>query len=118
MDMSDAFNNYCLNCDQLCAANAIYCSSQCRDKDGHHPVPNLDVCSADIVSPLLTPSLYLHHQQAQELVESPLLLPLNLNDTSMDNLVLNYSVNSLLQSTKVPNLSTSQNYRLWLTGSI
>lgn len=115
MEMSDAFNNYCISCDQLCAANAIYCSPQCRDKDEHNHVTNLDVANADIVSPLLTPSLYQQQHQVHELAASPLLLPSNLNDADMDDLVLNYSVN-LLQPSKVPSLSTSQNYRLWLTG--
>ena len=102
--MSDAFNNYCISCDQLCAANAIYCSPQCRDKDEHNHVTNLDVANADIVSPLLTPSLYQQQHQVHELAASPLLLPSNLNDADMDDLVVDWSHVSITRK-EVPHVA-------------
>lgn len=101
--MSDAFNSFCISCDQLCAHNSVYCLDACRLKDLE------SIASVkDMMSPLLTPSLY--HTQPEELIklsESPLLLPATFDPRPMSTLSLNYTQKALA--------STSHNYRLWLT---
>lgn len=113
MEMSDAFNNYCITCDKLCSPYAVYCSSQCKEKDENQSNSILQSCQHDIASPLLTPSLYQNTHPSPEPVDSPFLLPSNVNDTDVREFSLNYSVS---QPVKVPVASTLQNYRLWLTG--
>lgn len=118
--MSDAFNNYCIACDQLCSPHSVYCSESCRERDEHPQASSLNL--ADIVSPLLTPSLYQPLSDSgldvgstlttQELNNSPLLLALDVKDSDVRDFNLNYSVSQapLLG----PLASTSHNYRLWL----
>lgn len=117
--MSDAFNNYCIACDQLCSPSSVYCSQSCRERDEHSHASPLNL--AELVSPLLTPSLYqlLTEQDSfeerafttQELNNSPLLLAANGEDNVRD-LSLNYSVSQA--PVLGPLASTSHNYRLWL----
>lgn len=116
MDMSDAFNNYCITCDQLCLPYAVYCSTQCKEKDEHQLASILQAGKHDIVSPLLTPSLYQNNQHvpSPEPCDSPFLLPSNVNDSDVRDFSLNYSVSQA--PVRVPVASTLQNYRLWLTG--
>ncbi|SGZ50877.1 CIC11C00000002380 [Sungouiella intermedia] len=114
MDMSDAFNNYCITCDQLCLPYAVYCSNQCKEKDEHQLATLLQSCNHDIVSPLLTPSLYQPQQISHELGDSPLLLPSSMSNTDVQEFSLNYLVSQA--PSRVPATSTLQNYRLWLTG--
>ncbi|GBL48709.1 hypothetical protein ACI3LY_000894 [Candidozyma auris] len=122
--MSDAFNNYCIACDQLCSPNSVYCSTTCRERD-EHPLASSLKCS-DIVSPLLTPSLYQSSAESDsasdvgssllttsELNNSPLLLATDSKEADVRDLNLNYSV-SQSQPSLGPSASTSHNYRLWL----
>lgn len=118
--MSDAFNNYCIACDQLCSPHSVYCSDSCRERDEHPQESSLKL--ADIVSPLLTPSLYQPLSDSalesaslfttQELNNLPLLLALEMKESDVRDFSLNYSVSQapLLG----PLASTSHNYRLWL----
>lgn len=122
--MSDAFNNYCIACDQLCSPNSVYCLTTCRERD-EHPLASSLKCS-DIVSPLLTPSLYQLSAESDsasdvgssllttsELNNSPLLLATDLKEADVRDLNLNYLV-SQSQPLLGPLALTSHNYRLWL----
>lgn len=113
--MSDAFNSYCITCDQLCSQNSVYCSEQCRDQDEHQSASILKN-NSDIVSPLLTPSIYQHQPASHELNNLPLLLPTNINDAEVRDFSLHYLVSQPAATMKGPLASTSHNYRLWLTG--
>ncbi|ABN65412.1 predicted protein [Scheffersomyces stipitis CBS 6054] len=151
--MSDlAFNNYCLTCDKLCSQNSIYCSDECRAVDEfnssniiaqntQHELERTSVSSnEELVSPLLTPSLYQHYNQQQniDVNSSPLLLSTNHSTQAsrdLDYFDLNYSVKSKtnyalstattastsgtdLISAAVAIPSTSHNYRKWLTACL
>lgn len=114
--MSDAFNSYCITCDQLCSQNSVYCSDSCRVNDEHQSATILRTYSDNVVSPLLTPRFFQQQQNSHELNNSPLLLPSNnLEDSDVRGFSLNYAV-SLQSGVKGALASTSHNYRLWLTG--
>lgn len=120
MDLSNAFNNYCITCDKLVGQNFVYCLSQCREKDESQLISILQSCNANIVSPLLTPSLYHQSQHLPEggVIGLPLLLPESIHSEDVKDFSLNYSVSqpaSNQTQTKYGS-STSLNYRLWLTG--
>lgn len=112
---SEAFNSFCITCDQLCSESSVYCSDECRVKDEHKLSSILQSCTADIASPLLTPSFYQQAPLAE--VHSPLLLPASYNDESANvrDFSLNYSLSVPLSQGRAI-ASTSQNYRLWLSG--
>lgn len=113
--MSDAFNNFCISCDQLCPQNLAYCSDKCRLND-ETSTQNI-IASTDIVSPLLTPSLYNNNQHTPEIMDlstSPLLLPTKISEDDVKEFKLNYLVSQPLLL--IPLALTSHNYRLWLTG--
>ncbi|OBA23127.1 hypothetical protein METBIDRAFT_35559 [Metschnikowia bicuspidata var. bicuspidata NRRL YB-4993] len=115
---SDAFNSYCITCDQLCSENTVYCSQACKEQDEQQSSSILQSVNADIASPLLTPSLYQQNQYfpLAESIGSPLLLPTSLrSEANMADFSLNYSISQPLSQNKVIS-STSQNYRLWLSG--
>lgn len=115
MDMSDAFNNYCISCDKLCLPSSVYCCQECRTQDERQLISILQSCNADMTSPLLTPSLYQPQSQLPEThISSPLLLPNNINDADVRDFSLHYNVSlPVLVASATP---ASQNYRLWLTG--
>lgn len=114
VEMSDAFNNYCITCDQLCLPYAVYCSAQCKEKDEHQLANLFQSCNQTIVSPLLTPSICQPQSMSPELGDSPLLLPSGTSNTDVQEFSLNYSVSQA--PPRVQATSTLQNYRLWLTG--
>ncbi|KAK6205349.1 uncharacterized protein RJT21DRAFT_111874 [Scheffersomyces amazonensis] len=151
--MSDlAFNNYCLTCDKLCSQNSIYCSEECKSideynavniisqhqqgqevqtmKNHHRNISQSTIASDNLVSPLLTPSLYQHSSNSYlDINSSPLLLTNSAKvqpSKDLDYFDLNYSVNSKTNYTlsssnsdimsTVP--STSHNYRKWLTACL
>ncbi|KAK6457713.1 uncharacterized protein RJT20DRAFT_125542 [Scheffersomyces xylosifermentans] len=150
--MSDlAFNNYCLTCDKLCSQNSIYCSEECKTVDEfnstnilsqHNEQQSNSIVSSteELVSPLLTPSLYQHYSQHQHLDvnNSPLLLSTNNYNQAtatkdLDYFDLNYSVKSKTNYAIATNASssnadlitaaaaipsTSHNYRKWLTACL
>ncbi|CAN3365721.1 hypothetical protein DICA4_E27600 [Diutina catenulata] len=109
--MSEAFDNYCLTCNQLCGSTSVYCSDECKEQD-HYPAGHHD---SHLVSPLLTPSFnaasgespspLLCYQLAPpvESVEALNLYTVSLNPTTS---------NSSLQSGAS---AVSDNYRKWLT---
>ncbi|KAI5963311.1 uncharacterized protein KGF55_003103 [Candida pseudojiufengensis] len=159
--MSDfAFNNYCIQCDQLCPTNSVYCSETCKNQEIQSSILELKKqkesisynhnhsststsesstnSSTELVSPLLTPALYLQQQQqlynnSQLSISSPLLLSQSNEDedfsssNDLNYFDLNYSINSNINyttnndqtSNKNSNEelinSTSHNYRKWLT---
>lgn len=115
MDLSNAFNNYCITCDKLVGQNFVYCLSQCRDKDEGQLTASLHTYTGDIVSPLLTPSLY-HQSHSEGAIGLPLLLPESIRDEDVRDFSLNYSVSQPAPVLAESHLSTSLNYRLWLTG--
>lgn len=100
--MSEAFNNYCLNCDQLCLLNLVYCLEECRSHDS---------CEQHVVSPLLS-----YHRG----VELP--LPLmgytlaTLNEPVDDFNLYTVSLDSLnnMSSIDFGALAVLDNYRKWL----
>ncbi|KAF8004907.1 hypothetical protein HF325_000364 [Metschnikowia pulcherrima] len=115
---SDAFNSYCITCDQLCSDNSVYCSHECREKDEQQSNSLLQSFNADMALPLLTPSLY-QQPQSMPLAETiglPLLLPRSFHsEANLADFSLNYSLSQpILQGKAIA--STSQNYRLWLSG--
>ncbi|GEQ69229.1 hypothetical protein JCM33374_g2900 [Metschnikowia sp. JCM 33374] len=115
---SDAFNSYCITCDQLCSDNSVYCSHECKEKDEQQSSSILQSFNADIVSPLLTPSLYHqpHNMPVAETIGSPFLLPASVHgDSGLADFSLNYSISQPMSQNKTIS-STSQNYRLWLRG--
>lgn len=153
-----AFNNYCIACDKLCSTNSIYCSDECKLNDENHShtsdhhdeiISHTNTTDeTDMVSPLLTPSLY-HHTHTQNninnnmnnsnnnnLNDSPLLLSSKYDVNDVNYFDLNYSINqyinnsnynsnlnSNLSSNSNSNLldhlpSTSHNYRKWLTACL
>lgn len=139
--MSDfAFNNYCIACDKLCVLNSIYCSDECKAIDEKQSMTILDACadrSVELVSPMLTPSLYQHYTSDTAGhsgdVTSPLVLGSQHSNSDLDyhEFDLNYVVNSQapapatgatdtskqnIMSDHLP--STSHNYRKWLTACL
>lgn len=138
--MSDlAFNNYCIACDKLCSQSSIYCSEACKASDEHQSsslIPHNDSGSetgAELVSPLLTPSMYQHYSpyKQAELTNSPLFLSEESEERDLDYFDLNYTVQSKTNYTlattstassntdlisSIP--STSHNYRKWLTACL
>lgn len=138
--MSDfAFNDYCIACDKLCSQNSIYCSDECKAIDEKQSMTILDSCaeeSEELVSPMLTPSLYQHYNSESAAhngeITSPLVLGTQHSNSDLDyNLFdLNYVVNSKgnaattntdvskqnILSEHMP--STSHNYRKWLTACL
>ncbi|KAI5951453.1 hypothetical protein KGF54_004527 [Candida jiufengensis] len=167
--MSDfAFNNYCIQCDQLCPTNSVYCSENCKNKEIQSSIQELKKqrdlsyssnpynkyqhnhthssvssesstssnSSTELVSPLLTPALYLQQQQqlfnnSQLSISSPLLLSQSdelTEESDLNYFDLNYSINSNINYTTTNTKtssnnnnneelinSTSHNYRKWLT---
>lgn len=114
---SEAFNSFCITCDQLCAADAVYCSTACRDKDEQQLMSVLQPYTGDMMSPLLTPLLYQATQMPDaDNIGLPLLLPAGIDhdDSDVREFSLNYSLSQPLLAK--PITSTSQNYRLWLSG--
>ncbi|CAI5756699.1 unnamed protein product [Candida verbasci] len=140
--MSDfAFNNYCIHCDKECPLNSIYCSDECYSLElkqssndsksrnssnasiSSNEAKNTNTTESELVSPLLTPALYLQQQQQQiqHIEES--------DDYDLNYFDLNYSVNANINYTKSTTTtsnnsnqvsqdllnSTSHNYRKWLT---
>lgn len=144
-DIDFAFNNYCIACDKLCPANSIYCSETCKatdeyqsssvidqvNQDNHHHHHEHESHSHELVSPLLTPSLYQHNNYSingalnstnHDLNDySPLLLSAKYDTNDVHHFDLNYSISS---STNANNTitdhlpSTSHNYRKWLTACL
>lgn len=124
-NMDFAFNNYCIGCDKICAADDIYCSDYCRSLDEQQSTAltkNLSLSlSNKSASPSITPSLYEHQQDG---ACSPLCLaqspPLEEND--------NFSLNYLLSSDNDTDshyvglnplyMTTSHNYKKWLTACL
>ncbi|CAH2351053.1 hypothetical protein CLIB1423_02S11188 [[Candida] railenensis] len=119
--MSDAFDNYCITCDQLCSQNSIYCSDSCKhiDEAQASSVSTTSSHLPGLVSPLLTPSEYQHYSDynttasSQYLTESPLMLS---KQSSIDLEYHSFDLNKPSDSTIVP--STSNNYRKWLTACL
>lgn len=150
LTMSDtdfAFNNYCIACDKLCPTNSIYCSESCKAIDEqqsssiidqshhshHHQEQSLDYNDEvnDMVSPLLTPSLYQHYNNnyatANNVNDSPLLLSSknyqHEDSSDVNYFDLNYLVSQYSNATSSTNIadhlpSTSHNYRKWLTACL
>lgn len=134
--MSDlAFNNYCIACDKLCMQNTIYCSDECKSVDETQSF-NISKATAqegsELVSPMLTPSLYQHYTPVTELNNSPLVLGLHPAECDLDynQFDLNYVVNAKSSPTAASTAdaskqniiadlpSTSHNYRKWLTACL
>ena len=139
--MSDfAFNNYCIACDKLCLHNSIYCSDECKAIDEKQSMTILDSCtdgSEELVSPMLTPSLYQHYYPESSAnngdITSPLVLGSQHSNSDLDynQFDLNYIVNSKADATTANAVdvskqnilsehmpSTSHNYRKWLTACL
>ncbi|PVH14593.1 uncharacterized protein CXQ87_002738 [Candidozyma duobushaemuli] len=107
--MSDAFNNYCIACDQLCSPHSVYCSDSCRERDEHPQESSLksaDIPSSDSASESASSFT------TQELNNSPLLLASEMKESDVRDFSLNYSVSQA--PSLGPLASTSHNYRLWL----
>lgn len=143
-DIDFAFNNYCIACDKLCPANSIYCSESCKATDEYqsssvieqvhqdnHQHHDHETHAHELVSPLLTPSLYQHNNYSlkgnvkttnQDLNDySPLLLSSKYDSADIHHFDLNYSINSSNYTNNnitdhLP--STSHNYRKWLTACL
>lgn len=163
--MSDfAFNNYCIHCDKLCLNNSVYCSEECKSiayesslnqLQHNHSTTSANASAAgstsnvnstksntpSLVSPLLTPALYIQLQLQQQQQHLQINTPLNISsltpntnynnneydyddndDDELNYFDLNYSVQSNINyttnTTKSNNElinSTSDNYRKWLT---
>ncbi|RKP30771.1 hypothetical protein METBISCDRAFT_23005 [Metschnikowia bicuspidata] len=114
MDLSNAFNNYCITCDKLVCQNFVYCLTQCRDKD-EFLTAGLQACTGDNVSPLLTPSLYHQSNASEGVIGLPLLLFKSIPDDDVRDFSLNYLVSQTAPSLVDSQLATPLNYRLWLT---
>lgn len=133
-----AFNNYCIACDKLCLHNSIYCSDECKAIDEKQSVTMLNSCtgtSVELVSPMLTPSLYQHYssegsEQNAE-ITSPLVLGSHQSNSDLDynHFDLNYVVSSKATASTTADVSkqniisdhlpsTSHNYRKWLTACL
>ncbi|CAN3376810.1 hypothetical protein DIURU_001591 [Diutina rugosa] len=106
--MSDAFNNYCLTCDQLCGSTSVYCSEECKEHDQLH-------AHNEMVSPLLTPS----YSMSQTSEPSPLmgysLAPVAepVDDFDLYTVSLD-SFNTTPTSVDSGASAVSDNYRKWL----
>lgn len=123
-DIDFAFNNYCIACDKLCPANSIYCSESCKvsDEQSSHHVDHFDHhdhSDIEMVSPLLTPSLYQHYSHVKDVNDLPLLLT-SKSDDEISSFDLNYPVAQFTQLSNITDHlpSTSHNYRKWLTACL
>lgn len=106
--MSDAFNNYCLTCDQLCGLTLVYCLEECKEHDQLH-------AHNEMVLPLLTP-LY---SMSQTLEPLPLmgysLAPVAepVDDFDLYTVLLDL-FNTTPTSVDLGALAVLDNYRKWL----
>lgn len=116
-----AFQSYCITCDKLCSLDSIYCSDKCKLADETQAMSTVESNEgAELVSPLLTPSMYQH--QSNYTVLSPLLLSdhqHHYNSKELDDFKLDYVVNTkarpLEDTQQITASSISHNYRKWLT---
>lgn len=116
-----AFDNYCINCEKLCGGNSIYCSDECKLTDEKNTqlfnnAFNTGGYQSQINSPLITSPNYAFlsnpNYGAYEDINS-------ISLDSIDELNLNYySINnSSKNDNNVSLVSTSNNYKKWLTGT-
>lgn len=116
-----AFDNYCINCERMCSTNSIYCSDACKQTDEQN-THNFNSNVLQINSPLLSPN---YNYNQSDFNNYNYTYNYNYNGTnddtklynpldSIDELNLNYSLNESNTSNIV---STSKNYKKWLTGT-
>lgn len=143
-----AFNNYCIVCDQLCLQSAVYCSDSCKhvDESQASSLRTNQEQLVEHLSPLLAPAnathyfedaLYTHEHVEREsgatraaekiahtgadlkpydyeyMTTSPLMLLGTTTPIDMD--FHTFDLNSANESNI---LSTSHNYRKWLTACL
>lgn len=109
-----AFDNYCINCEKLCGGTSIYCSEECKLTD-------------EANTKTFNSSTSYHHQHNSPLMTSPNYTfqsghP-NYEDIntisldSIDDLNLNYYSINNNTTNNTSLVSTSNNYKKWLTGT-
>ncbi|EGV60799.1 hypothetical protein PSN45_001411 [Yamadazyma tenuis] len=119
-----AFDNYCINCEKMCSTNSIYCSEACKrvDESNTQRINSTFVPIDHIASPLLSPNYnYNYSYQGQDSdytysytasdgsASDNYYIPLD----SIDEINLNYSLSESANNI----VSTSHNYKKWLTGT-